>query len=53
MSDLPFKGVWIPAKVFSNTNISTNAKFLWSIVYILSNKRGRENPAHSTNLMGC
>lgn len=40
MSDLPFKGVWIPAKVFSNPNISTNAKFLWSIVHILSNERG-------------
>lgn len=40
MSDLPFKGVWIPAKVFSNANISTNAKFLWSIVHILSNERG-------------
>ena len=40
MSDLPFKGVWIPAKVFSDPNISTNAKFLWSIVHILSNERG-------------
>jgi hypothetical protein len=40
MSDLPFKGVWIPAKVFSNPNISTNAKFLWSIIHILSNERG-------------
>jgi hypothetical protein len=40
MSDLPFKGVWIPAQVFSNTNISTNAKLLWSIVHILSNERG-------------
>lgn len=40
MSDLPFKGVWIPAQVFSNPNISTNAKLLWSIVHILSNERG-------------
>lgn len=40
MSDLPFKGVWIPAQVFSNANISTNAKLLWSIVHILSNERG-------------
>ena len=40
MSDLPFKGVWIPAQVFSNPNISTNAKFLWSIIHILSNERG-------------
>lgn len=40
MSDLPFKGVWIPAKVFSNPDISTNAKFLWGIVHILSNERG-------------
>lgn len=40
MSDLPFKGVWIPAKVFSNPNISANAKFLWSIIHILSNERG-------------
>jgi len=40
VSDLPFKGVWIPAKVFSNPNISTNAKFLWSIIHILSNERG-------------
>jgi hypothetical protein len=40
VSDLPFKGVWIPAQVFSNTNISTNAKLLWSIVHILSNERG-------------
>jgi hypothetical protein len=40
MSDLPFKGVWIPAKIFSDPNISTNAKFLWSIVHILSNEKG-------------
>jgi hypothetical protein len=40
VSDLPFKGVWIPAKVFSDPNISTNAKFLWSIIHILSNERG-------------
>lgn len=40
MSDLPFKGVWIPAKVFSDPNISTNAKLLWSIIHILSNERG-------------
>lgn len=40
MSDLPFKGVWIPAKIFSDATISTNAKFLWSIVHILSNEKG-------------
>jgi hypothetical protein len=40
MSDLPFKGVWIPAKIFSDVTISTNAKFLWSIVHILSNEKG-------------
>ncbi len=40
MSDLPFKGVWIPAKIFSDPNISANAKFLWSIVHILSNEKG-------------
>jgi hypothetical protein len=40
VSDLPFKGVWIPAKIFSDVTISTNAKFLWSIVHILSNEKG-------------
>jgi hypothetical protein len=39
-ASFPFKGVWIPAEVFSNRNISTNAKLLWAIVHILSNEHG-------------
>ena len=36
----PFKGVWIPAKVFTDTRLTQSDKFLWSIVHILSNEKG-------------
>lgn len=38
--DFPFKGVWIPAKVFTDTRLTQSDKFLWSIVHILSNTKG-------------
>jgi hypothetical protein len=38
--DFPFKGVWIPAKVFRDSRLTQSDKFLWSIVHILSNAKG-------------
>lgn len=38
--DFPFKGVWIPAKVFRDSRLTQSDKFLWSIVHILSNSKG-------------
>lgn len=38
--EFPFKGVWIPAKVFKDARLTQSDKFLWSIVHILSNAKG-------------
>jgi len=36
----PFKGVWVPAKVFTDLRLTHSDKFLWAIVHILSNEKG-------------
>jgi hypothetical protein len=38
--ELPFVGVWIPAKVFNDARLTHSDKFLWSIIHILSKKDG-------------
>lgn len=38
--EFPFKGVWVPAKVFKDPRLTHADKFLWSIVHILSNEKG-------------
>lgn len=38
--DFEFKGVWIPAKVFTDARLTPSDKFLFGLVYILTNERG-------------
>jgi hypothetical protein len=38
--EFPFKGVWIPAEVFTDVRLTQTDKFLWSLVHILSNQKG-------------
>ena len=38
--EFQFKGVWIPAKVFTDARLTPSDKFLFGMVYILTNDRG-------------
>lgn len=40
MTQFNFKGVWIPASVFTNESLTHSDKFLFALVHILSNERG-------------
>lgn len=40
MAEFNFKGVWVPAKVFTDPRLTHADKFLFSLVHILSNERG-------------
>ena len=40
MSEFNFKGVWIPAKVFTDPRLTHSDKFLFSLIHILTNERG-------------
>jgi len=40
MAEFNFKGVWVPAKVFTDPRLTHADKFLFSLVHILTNERG-------------
>ena len=40
MPDFNFKGVWVPAKVFTDPRLTHADKFLFALVHILSNEKG-------------
>lgn len=40
MADFNFKGVWVPAKVFTDPRLTHADKFLFALVHILSNEKG-------------
>jgi hypothetical protein len=40
MAEFNFKGVWVPAKVFTDDRLTHADKFLFALIHILSNQRG-------------
>jgi hypothetical protein len=38
--DFEFKGIWIPARVFTDARLTQSDKFLFGVIHILCNERG-------------